>query len=285
MPALPAELVERYLARLRVEASPPSVGALAALHRAHVQRIAWETLWIHEGLGWGITPTTSAARIATTRRGGYCFHLNGGFAALLDGLGYQVTRHVGIVHGPDGAAADARTNHLVVVVSGLPSDDCPDGRWYVDVGLGDGLHSPTPLVAGPIAQPPFTMALSDVEPGGVGDWHLAHDPAGTFVGMAFHGASTGTDAFAEGHEWLSTSPDSNFVKYLVVKRRTADAVIALRGLDHSVLTSAGTTTSLVDDRAAWLDLLAEEFGIAPRDPDRLWPRVMRAHEEWTATRG
>ncbi|HEU5151263.1 MAG TPA: arylamine N-acetyltransferase [Iamia sp.] len=277
MAALPAELVARYLARLRVPPAPPSAAALVTLHRAHVERIPWETAWIHEDQAWGIAPTTSAARIATTGRGGYCFHLNGGFAALLDALGYHVTRHAGRVHGPDGLAADTPTNHLALIVSDLPTDDCPDGRWYVDVGLGDGLHSPTPLVAGPIEQPPFTMVLSALE---ARAWHLAHDPIGSFTGMAFSAGPTGLDVFAAEHVRLSTDPASNFVRYVVVKRRTADSVVALRGLNHVVEAPTGTTTTLVDDRGAWLDVLADELHIVPADPDHLWLRVLRAHEAW-----
>lgn len=286
MPALPTELVERYLARLRVEAAPPSADALVALHRAHVRRIPWETIWIHEGLSWGIAPTTSAARIATTRRGGYCYHLNGGFAALLDGLGYHVTRHVGGVHGPSGPDAATFTNHVALVVSGLSSDVCPEGRWYVDVGLGDGLYSPVPLRDGPIDQAPYAMTLSAVPEGGLGGWHLAHDPRGTFAGMSIVAEPPESmDVFAERHTWLSTAPGSSFVENPVVKARTADSVVGMRGLSHFVLGPDGTTTTVVDDRETWFGLLAEDFGIEPRDPDPLWARVWRLHEEWTAAQG
>lgn len=280
--SLPPDVAAGYLARLGLEPEPPSAGALARLHRAHVERVSWETLWIHEGRSWGIDPATSAARIAATGRAGYCFHLNGAFGALLAALGYEVTRHVGGVHGPDGPDAAMLTNHLVLVVSGLATDDCPDGHWYVDVGMGDALYGPAPLAVGAIAQPPFRLELSTVAPGGVGDWHLAHDPHGAFVGMSFGATAVGMDAFAERHDWLSTSPDSNFVRLLVVQRRSPDAVAGLRGLTHTVVTATGSSTSVVDDRGAWLDLLADGFGIVPADPDPLWQRTRRAHEERTA---
>ena len=96
----------------------------------------------------------SAARIAATGRGGYCFHLNGALAALLSALGYSVSLHVGGVHGPEGPSVEWLTNHLVLGVAGLPSDACPDGLWYVDVGLGDAMHDPMPWVAGPVAAAP-----------------------------------------------------------------------------------------------------------------------------------
>jgi arylamine N-acetyltransferase len=278
MASLPAPLVEAYLRRLRLAelaGEAPSADGLVALHRAHVQRVPWETVWIHEGLGWGIAATTSAARIATGRRGGYCFHLNGGFAALLTSLGYTVTRHVGGVHGPDGPAADMLTNHMVLVV------DLDGEPWYVDVGMGDALWSPVPLAPASFSQEPFDLALSSVEPDGVGDWHLAHDPRGAFVGMSFLAAPADVDAFAERHAWLATSPESGFVKLLVVQKRTASAAVGLRGLVHTVTSASDIATTVVDDRTSWLDLLADEFGIVPRDPDPLWERVARAHEGWT----
>jgi N-hydroxyarylamine O-acetyltransferase len=134
---------DAYLARLGLDAEPPSVDALFAIHRAHVERVAYETLWIHVGQSWSVDVDESVARIATQRRGGYCFHLNGALSELLRALGYEVVRHVGGVHGPDGPAEDAMSNHLVLTVDGLPNDANPEGVWYVDAGLGDALYEPS----------------------------------------------------------------------------------------------------------------------------------------------
>ena len=102
-------------------------------------------------------------RVDPSRRirgpGGYCFHLNGAFSELLWSLGYDVTRHVGGVHGPDGPDEGALTNHLVLTVSGLPTDDNESGDWYVDAGLGDALHEPVPLRPATFEQGPFALSL------------------------------------------------------------------------------------------------------------------------------
>ena len=137
---------DAYLARLGLEREPPSVEALSRIHRAHVERVPYETLWIHLGERWAIDPDGSRDRIATDRRGGYCYHLNGALSELLRDLGYDVVRHVGGVHGPDGPPAADLGNHLVLTVRGLPTDANPGGTWYVDAGLGDGLHEPLPLL-------------------------------------------------------------------------------------------------------------------------------------------
>lgn len=282
MSSLDPDLVDRYLTRLGLEREPPSADALARIHRRQVERIPWETVWIHEGRAWDIDPATSAHRITTTGRGGYCFHLNGALGALLDALGYRVTRHRGGVHGPDEEGAALLDNHLVLGVHDLPTDACPGGLWYVDTGLGDALHAPVAWRAGPIRQPPFTLALEEVGPDGMGDWHLVHGRHGAFGGMSFAAATTTVDAFAEHHRWLSTSPESGFVRLLVAQRRTATTSEGLRGLVHAVVSDDGVATTVVDDRSDWLDLLADGFGIVPDDATTLWDRTSRAHEAWAA---
>lgn len=269
-----------YLRRLGVEAMPPSAEALAALHRAQVERIPYETTWIHLGERWGIDPAESVRRIAQQGRGGYCFHLNGALARLLAALGYSVTMHVGGVHGGE-PSQEAMTNHLVLTVDGLPTDGNPGGVWYVDAGLGDALHEPLPLLEGSYRQGPMVFGLSR-DTSGVGDWHFTHDPKGAFAGMTFRAAATSMDAFADRHAFLSTSPESGFVRTVTVQRRDHDHLVVVRAL--TVTTVAERTESrVVSDRVEWFDLLADELhlhldGADAAAKDRLWQHAVAAHE-------
>jgi N-hydroxyarylamine O-acetyltransferase len=279
------DVQDAYLARLGLDPEPPSVEALFRIHRAQVERVPYETLWIHLGETWGVETEESVQRIATSRRGGYCFHLNGALSELLESLGYDVVRHVGGVHGPPGAAEDEMTNHLVLTVHGLPTDANPDGTWYVDAGLGDALYEPLPLIAGEYDQAPFHLVLEQT-PGAVGDWHLTHDPAGGFTGMAWRSAPAGIEAFALKHQWLSTSPESGFVNVLTAQRRDAAGVDILRGLSLSRLGSGAHETTLAT-RAELVDVLHETFGfdvdaIGDDALDALWTNVHRAHRQWEA---
>jgi arylamine N-acetyltransferase len=287
--------VDGYLARLGLpEPGRPSVAALFALHRAHVERVPYENLEIQLGCPTTVDPYESAERIVRRRRGGYCFHLNGAFAALLSALGYRVRWHVGGVQGsPDHPAPGASGNHLALTVHGLIAEECPDGVWFVDVGLGDALHEPLPLRPGVFRQGPFTFALdrSSVVPFG---WRFDHDPSGSFVGMDFAPGPAGPEDFAAMHMQLSTSPDSKFVRALAVQRRDASGLDALRGrvlirVEGSADAGAVRREEELTTAASWHAALADVFGLTlddvPADRRRsLWERVSRAHDAWAATR-
>ncbi|MEV4224497.1 arylamine N-acetyltransferase [Nonomuraea sp. NPDC049725] len=273
--------VPAYLNRLRQPAAPPSADALRALHAAHVERVAYEALEVWLGRPTTIDPDESAARIAAGR-GGYCYHLNGAFAALLTALGYDVTRHVGGVQNRGGEAG-ITANHLVLTVRGLPAPDNPGGAWLVDAGLGDGLHEPLPLVAGTYRQGPFTYGLrpSQVAPGG---WRFDHDPAGSFIGMDFGLAPAEMSAFEAMHRHLTTSPDSGFVRTAVVQRRDALGVDTLRGLVLS-RTGGKVLTVTLDSARDYYAALADIFelpldDVSAAEKDKLWIKVHAAHEAW-----
>lgn len=127
---------------------------------------------------------------------------------------------------------------------------------------------------------------TDANPDGVGDWHLTHDPSGSFAGLSWRSAAVEMDAFAERHLWLSTSPESGFVKTLAAQRRDAAGVDILRGLtlkrigEHATESTLTTPTELADALADVFGLDAGRAGEHARTA--LWTRVHAAHLDWEA---
>jgi N-hydroxyarylamine O-acetyltransferase len=275
---------DAYLARLGVEVEVPSAAGLRRLVQRQLERVPYETMWIHAGEDWGIEPVESARRIAGEGRGGYCYHMNGALGVLLGSLGYVVRGHVGGVHGPEGPHPEVMGNHLVLTVEQLPTDDNPSGVWYVDAGLGDALHDPLPLMSGIHQQPPFQLSLEQTS---ASDWHLTHDPAGGFGGMSWSMEPARLTDFEAQHRWLSTSTESGFVQVAMAERRDATGVDVIRGLVLTRIGQHAHTTEPVTNRKEWFDLLAETFDLrfetsTPESRDRLWTNVSAAHRRWQA---
>jgi N-hydroxyarylamine O-acetyltransferase len=275
-----------YLRRLGLPSlldAPVTAENLRALHVAHIEKVPYEALEIWLGRPTTVDPVESAERIIRGR-GGYCYHLNGAFSELARALGYDLTRHVGGVQNR-GREPGITANHLVLTARGLPSEDNPGGEWLADLGLGDALHEPLPLVAGTYQQGPFTYVLrpSEIAPGG---WRFDHDASGSFEGMDFGPAPTGMGAFADMHRQLTTSPTSGFVRVATVQRRDAYGVDSLRGLTLRRIghgASSVTLSSARDYYAALADVfLLPLDDVSAEEKDKLWSKLHDAHEAWLA---
>jgi N-hydroxyarylamine O-acetyltransferase len=278
--------VETYLVRLGLTDLDrrPSVESLRRLHAAHVERVPYENLEIQLGRSTTVDPVESAERILGRGRGGYCYHLNGAFSALLGALGYRVTRHVGGVQRTHLDPAGANAGHMAITVAGLPDETCPDGVWMVDVGLGAALHEPVPLRESTVRQGPFEFVVrrSDAVPAG---WRLDNDRLGFFVGMDFRAEPAEIAEFAAMHEYFTTAPESGFVRVSIVQRRDAAGGDVLRGLVLTRLDGDVLPGTVLRSQAQWYDALAEIFGLSLEDVDesdreRLWERLLAAHEEY-----
>jgi arylamine N-acetyltransferase len=283
---LDTDIRDAYLTRLGVDdVPPPTAETLVALHRAQVERVPYETLWIALGERRGIDLLESVRIIASGRAvGGYCYHLNGAFSVLLEWVGFDVHRHFGGVRPrPSAAVPDPPIgwgNHLAMTVE-------LDGHtWMVDAGLGDAIHEPIPLVEGDVTQGPFTFHVgpSHAESGG---WRFDHHPAGSFQSCDLRPGPVTEDEFMERHTFLSTSTESGFLRVVTAQRRDATGVDALRG---KVLTRQGaepdSTRELVTEQE-WRDVLADVFGmplmhLEPTAVSTLWERICADHDAFLA---
>jgi arylamine N-acetyltransferase len=277
---LPDAVAQAYLERLGADIRPGAIdaAALVDLQRKHLESVPYETLEIVLGRAPGIDPRTSAQRIVCGR-GGYCYHLNGAFSALLAWLGVDVTRHVAGVQRHGDEAPGPNANHL-----GLTART-PDGHeWLIDVGLGDGPSEPLHLVTGEHAQGGYRYRLgpSAFRPGA---WRFEHDPTGSFEGFDVEAEPAAIGDFAAMHGVLST--ESGFARTVTVQRRVAERVEILRGCVLTTVTPQGMRMTEVTEMDAWWDVVIGHFGLAYGDLPRaervaLWHRVRTDHETWRA---
>ncbi len=271
-----------YLERLGLDPDPePTLDTLTAIHRAHVQQVPYDNLEIMLGRPVSVDPRDSLDRVATIGRAGYCFHQNGALEALLTDLGYAVRRHHGAVWFDPADRDRTDLNHLVLSVSGLPTEANPGGRWWPDAGLGEGFLDPVPLVVGTIHDGPLTMSVTEVSEDG---WSFRNDPRGSFTGLEVRALPVGADAVEAAHRRLSTPPDGTFTKKLVVQRRDPDAMLTVRGCVVVRVDEAGLHQHEATTYDEWRDALAElrlPLADVPEGEVRaLFDRTLVAHRAW-----
>ncbi|MFJ1760162.1 arylamine N-acetyltransferase [Amycolatopsis sp. NPDC088138] len=209
--------VDAYLARLGVAwPAAADLATLRTLQERHLAAVPFENLSVHLGEPIELTEEALFGKIVERRRGGFCYELNGLFAALLRELGYDASLHAAQVFRPDGSLGPP-LDHAAVVVE-------LDEPWLLDVGFGRFARHPLRL-SGVDAQadPEGDFLVLDAPYGDVDvlldgkpQYRLEHRPRplADFVPMAW---------------WQSTSPESHFTRSLTCSRPTSQGRVTLSG--------------------------------------------------------
>lgn len=150
--------LERYLARIGLAEAPSlDLAGLTALHRAHLTAVPFENLDIVFGGGVTVDQEQAIAKVVDRGRGGWCFEVNGAFAALLDALGFPVIMlgAAVLLDGPN------------TVISHLALEVALDEAYLADVGFGESFITP------------LALNRSGPQDGGDGTYELLPSPQGT----------------------------------------------------------------------------------------------------------
>lgn len=269
-------LLDDLLRRIGLTGLPaPTTAGLIELHRAFVSAVPYENLEIQLGRARALDRREVATRVAgPDGRGGYCFESNGLLAGLLEAAGFDVALHEAVV-GPRDEPAPV--NHMALVVT------LDRARVLADAGLGEGFLEPLPLTPGRHERPPLRWTVEDEPDGG---WWIGHHRWGSFPGFRIDPRPVGPGAFDPHHERLSTSPDSPFVRTLVVQRPHADRVETLRSIVHTQVGPHVDDSRVLQDVTDLADTLHRRFGITLTGDDlqRLWFLAEAQYEDFLARR-
>lgn len=149
--------VDRYLERIGHRGSVAvDESTLEALHRAHLTTVPFENLDVFRGEPVRADIDWSIPKIVDRGRGGWCFEINGAFAALLEAIGFEV-RLLGAAVLLSGPAT--LIDHLVLEVM-------LDEPHLVDVGFGDSFIRP------------LGLNRAGAQDGGSGTFELLPSPQG-----------------------------------------------------------------------------------------------------------
>lgn len=242
-----------YLRRIGYENGlSPTRATLDALHLAHATHIPFENLDIHLRRPIRLDLASLQAKLVGAGRGGYCFEQNLLFAAVLEAIGFSVTRLAARVR-LGGTAVRPRT-HMTLRV------DVEGQRLVADVGFGaDGLLLPVPLDAA-LPSRQFAWSYRVVEDGGLR--RLQSCSRGAWSDLYAFTLEPQELADYEMASWYtSTHPQSRFVQTATAQRLAPDLRRTLRGHEYAEDRGAGPTIRTIAGDDEVLAVLAEEFGL------------------------
>jgi N-hydroxyarylamine O-acetyltransferase len=230
----------------------PTLPVLIALHRAHANRVPFENVDVLLGRPIRLDLDSLQAKLVHGRRGGYCFEHNTLFAAVLEALGFRLTRLAARVRF--GATSVRPRSHMNLLVQ---VDDAP---WLADVGFGgEGLLEPLRLVeASDTHQAGWTYRLMRE-----GDsWVLqSRRGDGWFDLYSFTLEPQYPVDYEVANYFTATHPDSIFRKTLTAQRTTPEARYVLRNRTFRVERAGDVSERTLTNDDDLRDVLAETFGL------------------------
>jgi N-hydroxyarylamine O-acetyltransferase len=248
--------VDRYLRRIKYSGSlTPTAETLRELHVAHLLTVPFENLSIHSGQPIVLDDAALFEKIVERRRGGFCYELNGLFAALLRTLGFDVVMlSAGVAKAEGGFSQDF--DHMALLVT-------LEQRWLVDVGFGDSFREPL-LLDKEGEQRQQQRAYRIVPEGN----HLIlmqrynNDDDEWKAQYRFTLQPYGYADYAEMCRYHQTSPDSHFMRGRICTLLTSEGRITLSDMRLIRTVNGGARQERVlTNEEEYTSLLREHFGI------------------------
>ena len=230
----------------------PTAETLRNLHRAHILSVPFENLDISLGRKIICEEEGFLRKIVEQRRGGFCYELNGAFAALLRELGFRVTLLSACVPREDGSASP-EFDHLALRID-------MEEPWLADVGFGDLFNEPLQLHAGGeqeqdgrnfrMVEQHGRLQLDRTEPDG--SWKRQY----SFTLVPRH-----LDEFAPMCHYHQTSPESPFTRKKVCTMATPDGRITVSDRRLIITRNGEKKERLLNSEDEWQNVLLEYFGV------------------------
>ncbi len=241
-----------YLKRIGYDGSLElSAKVLSSLHYAHLLNVPFENLDIHLGRPILLNEDHFFDKIVTNRRGGFCYELNGLFAALLRELGFKVDLLSARVY--ENGEFSPELDHLILRV--WLEDD-----WLVDVGFGDNFLKPLKLFeTGAQIQSGVAYRVDRNS----SDWELLEmDEKGDWKSSyCFDLLPRQLSDYKERCTYHQTSPNSHFTQKRLCTRATPEGRITLSGRRLIISNKGLRREKDLNDENAYHSALEGYFGI------------------------
>jgi N-hydroxyarylamine O-acetyltransferase len=244
--------LDEYLDRIGLEGGgAATVDRLEAAQRAQGCTIAFENFDIPLGRGVSLDPDHLVDKLVRSRRGGYCFELNGLFLRAIRAMGFQARALLGRVHL--SGEPTARSHQVSLVEIGGSS-------FIADVGLGGMCpRAPIPLELDQESDHDgVTYRLRDHEFGTL----LQVEQGGHWLDLySFDLCPVIPNDIECANHFTSTHPSSFFTHSRIASLAHPEGRVALFNHECTTTRNGRDEVEQFPDDASYLALLAERFGI------------------------
>ena len=245
--------VAAYLARIGYSgAVNPTAETLRGLHRAHLFAVPFENLDIPSGREIVLDRDLLLRKVVEFSRGGFCYELNGAFAALLTALGFHVTLLSARVPRQDGSPGP-EFDHLTLRVD-------LEEPWLADVGFGDSFIDPLRLQPG-LEQKQDDRVFRIVERNSAWRVERKEENSDWKTEYEFTLHPRALDEFVEMCRYHQTSPDSPFTQKRLCTRATRDGRVTLSDMKLITTRKGRKQERILSSEQERMKILKEDFGV------------------------
>ena len=246
--------VKAYLERIKYRGSLAlNAETLRGLQAAHLLAVPFENLSIHAKQPIVLDDDALFTKIVERGRGGFCYELNGLFAALLRALGFKVEMlSAGVANAEGGFGPDF--DHMTLMVT-------LDEHWLADVGFGDSFNEPLLLdKRGEQAQGgrtykivPDDARLILMQRENEGEWKAQY----RFTLQPYKYAD-----YTEMCRYHQTSPQSHFTRARICSRATEQGRVTLSEMRFITTSKDGERRErILTSQKEYETILREHFDI------------------------
>jgi len=245
---------DNYLKRIKYHGSlSPTLLTLSQLQEAHVLNIPFENLDIHYGIPIDLDIQKLYNKIILSRRGGFCYELNGLFYELLIKIGFRVKRiSARVFNATNGYGEEYDHMAIIANINGT--------EYLTDVGFGEFCFSPLKLETG--------IIQNDKR----GDYIIQEFSESYFIvnksedgklipQYIFTSVARELDEFYQMCHYHQTSPKSHFTQNTMITKPTPVGRISLSPSKLKITKPDSTTESQIANEEIFRKLLWKYFSI------------------------
>jgi N-hydroxyarylamine O-acetyltransferase len=269
--------LQAYLRRIGWHgAARADMSTLQAIVAAHLTTIPFENLNPLLGLPVSLEWSALERKLVHEGRGGYCFEQNLLLQAALQAIGFEVSGLIARVLWTRAEDAVTPQTHMLLRV------EMAGESWLVDVGFGGQTLVGVLRLQADVEQAtrlePFRLVQMD------GDWRMQSLVRGSWLSLyRFDLRPVPLIDYVVANHYVSTHPDSNFVKHLNVARTTSEGRLSLRDREFTLRRIGHEPQRRTLDSVAEIRrVLEKEFLIRLPAHPRLDQRLGNLPEDWPA---